>query len=92
MAPTYLFFGVAELGEVVDAVQHSTFVRNASVEVMLLAVLVDAQSLEHQPLGESWLEWTDLEDGIHVKLCWAHGGQVLLHSTPDDRAPEMRPS
>lgn len=27
-----------------------------------------------------------------MKLCWAHGGQVLLHSTPDDRALELKES
>lgn len=63
---THLFLGVTELGQVVDAVEHSAFVSNAGVEIVLLAILVNAQAFEHQPLGEPRLHRADLEDGIHV--------------------------
>ena len=43
----YLFFAVAELGEVIDAVQDRPFVSNAGVEVMLLPVFVHTQAFEN---------------------------------------------
>jgi hypothetical protein len=87
---THLFLGVAELGEVVDAVEHGALVGNAGVEVVLLAVLIDAEALEHQPLGESRLQGADLEDRVHVQLGRAHGRQVLLHPPAEDSAPATR--
>lgn len=71
---THLFLGVTELGKVVNAVEYRPFESNAGVKVMLLAVLVDAQALEHQPLGEAWLERTDFEDRVHMELGWSHRG------------------
>ena len=84
-----MFFSVTKLGQVVNAIEHNMFVSNASVEVVLLVVLVNAQTLKHQPLRESTLQRTDLEDGIHMELGWAHRGQVLLHSPSNDRTFDL---
>jgi len=83
---TDLFLGVPKLGKVINAVEHRPFVSNTGVQVMLLAILVHAQALEHQPLGEARLQRADFEDGVHMELGWSHGGQVLLHSSSDNGA------
>ena len=42
----HLLLCVAKLGEVVDAVQHSTLVGDTCVQVVLLAGLVDREALQ----------------------------------------------
>jgi hypothetical protein len=46
----YLFFCVAKLGQVVDAVEHSPLVGHCCIQVVLLATLIHGDALKHQPL------------------------------------------
>ena len=79
----HLLLGVAELAEIVDAVEDGPLVGNRGIEVVLATVLIHADALKHQPLAIHGLQGADLEDGVHMQLCWAHGSEVLLHATPD---------
>ena len=82
-----LLLGVAKLVQVVDAVKDGALEGNGGVQVVLAAALIDGEAFKDEPLREARLQGADLEDGVHMQLCGAHGRQVLLHATPVDLAP-----
>lgn len=84
----YLFFRVSESREIVNGVEHCTLVSNAGIKEVLPPALVNTNALEHQPLRESRLHWTYLEDRIHMQRSRPHRSEVLLHPIPYDFTPD----
>ena len=83
----HLLLGVAELVQVVDAVEDGALEGHGGVQVVLAAALIHGQPLKYQPLREARLQGADLKYGIHVQLGGAHGRQILLHAAPVYLAP-----
>ena len=83
----HLLLGVAKLGQVVDAIEDCPLASHAGILVVLLAVLIDGEPLEDQPLRKAGLQGADLKHRVHMQLGWAHGGEILLHAPAQNFTP-----
>lgn len=74
---------LTEAPQVLDAAQRRLAIRNRSVQVMLLAVLIDAEALKGQVTSGAvvWLDRArQKQRGLHIEV-----GHAVLHDGQFDR-------
>ena len=59
-----LFTAVPELLHILDGIQARTPVGNVGIKVILLALLINGDTLKDEILRVPWLHWTRLEYGV----------------------------